>query len=63
MIVPSNHDKEGNRHRYEDECALGAFDEFRDQHDDDRDARNERVDSVDECFLRPSRAASFPPVA
>ena len=54
--------KRTDRQRNEEQRDPGAFGEFRDQHDDDGDAGDERAEPVDQRALHPVRAAIFPPV-
>ncbi len=62
VVVAAHGDEESNRQRNEQKRNPGAFHEFRNQHDDDGDAGDERAEPVDECALQPMRTAIFPPV-
>src|SRR5207245_3100357 len=62
MVVAADSGEENNRQGNEEQRDPGAFSEFRNQHDDDGDAGDERADPIDERALPPMRTAIFPPV-
>ena len=55
VVVAADNDEENNRHGNEKQRDPGAFHEFRDQHYDGGDARDERTEPVHECALQPIR--------
>src|SRR2546425_875813 len=62
VVVAADSGEKNNRQGNEEQRDPGAFNEFRNQHDDDGDAGDERADAIDERALPPMRTAIFPPV-